>query len=281
MSVNHVHQSPPEPSDAALNSNARVRFALLGDVEPKPDPVFTNLEKAVAAINEINKDSPLDFVASIGDIARNGTIEQYEAATILLTQLQVPLFGIMGNEEMAGGEERFLEYVAKWNGALATSPEVRFVKILGSYAFIFATASNNGLGFSEQDLEWLTMQIKQNSQRAIILFTHAPAQDVFPEAQRRVIPNEEFNEILRNPNLHVQFSGHIHMDLDSIVTYIADKNGVHHVHAPAIERTKIGDSHTPRIRVVTLDNNGTVDIQSYHLDEKCFEEKHRIQFAIR
>lgn len=261
----------------AIQENSRVRFVVLGDVEPKPDPVFTNLENAVNAIHGINETLPIDFVASIGDVARNGTLEQYEGATHYLTQLKLPLFVIMGNEEMVEGENRFLEYAAKWNGS---TPELRFVKTFGRYAFIFATASIKGLEFTDQEIHWLTEQIQQNSDKTVILFTHAPAQDVFAGAQQRVIPNEEFKEILRHPNVRLHFSGHVHMDLDSVVTHVTDESSVHHVHAPSIERTKVGESHTPRLRVVTLETDGSVDIQSYNLDEKCFEEKHRIRFSI-
>jgi len=257
----------------------RVRFAVFGDVEPKPEPVFANLEKAVEAVNKINETFPIDFVASIGDIVHNGTVIQYEAAAAILNQAEVPIFGIMGNEEMAGGKERFQEYARKWSGETHT-PKLHFVKIMDRYAYIFATASNNGVEFSDDDLDWLAEQIQLNSDKPAILFTHAPAQNVFSVAQNRTIPNERFQEILRSPNLHLVFSGHTHIDPDFAETYVEDERRIHHIHTPGIERTKIGDSHTPRFRLVTMDADGSVDVQLYNLDEKCFEEKHRIQFSI-
>lgn len=258
----------------------RVRFAVLGDMEPKPEPVFVNLKKAVEAMGDISEKFPIDFVATVGDIAHKGTLAQYEAATTLFNQVKFPIFGIMGNEEMAGGKERYQEYAKKWNSETNTTPELRFVKIFGRYAYIFATASINGVEFSAEDIDWLEQQIQLNSHKAVTLFTHAPARGMYAIEERLTIPNEQFKKILRSPNLHLHFSGHTHIDPDFVETHVRDQCGTHHVHAPGIERTKIGNSHTPRFRVVTMEPDGSVDVQLYNLDEKCFEEKHRVQFAV-
>lgn len=273
-----IHEKTTNTDRATDTDN--VHFALLGDVEPKPDPDFSNLEKAVEAINKINEKTPFDFVAGIGDIPHKGTLIQYEGATESLKKLKVALFAIMGNEELGGGEELFLEYAARWNGNSAEQPQLQYTKYFGRYAYIFITATVNGVRFSETDLDWLEEQLQRNADRDIILFTHAPAKDIFPEVQPRSIPNERFVEILRGSNVRLQFSGHTHMDPDYTKTCITDPFGIHHVHIPGIERTKVGETHTPRFRTAMMQADGKVTIQTYNLKKDSFEEEHSFSFEI-
>lgn len=253
----------------------QVRFAVLGDVEPKPDPVFPHFQKTIDAINKLHAVTPLDFVASIGDITHRGTVAQYDEATRLIRRLEAPLLGIMGNEEVRGGRERFLDYAARWN-----NPGLHFTKEFGPYACVFATASVNGVRFNDEDLGWLAAEMGPRSGQRIALFTHAPAPGAFPVENGRAIPNERFVDILRSPGLRLHFSGHTHMDPDAVPTHVCDERGVHHIHAPGIERTKIGNAHVPRFRVVLMEADGTVDIQTFNLHRECFEDKHRIRFLL-
>jgi len=257
-----------------------VRFAVIGDVEPKPDPVFAQLENSVHRINQIHAQSPLDFVAGIGDIPHKGTVEQYENATSVLSALDPPLFAIMGNEEMAGGVERFYQYAAQWRKVMPDQINLRFVKTCGNLTCIFITASVDGVKFSDDDMDWLEEQITRYAQTAILLFTHAPAKDVYNINQNRAIQDERFAVILQHPALRLHFSGHTHIDPDFAPTHVIDSRGLHHVHVPGIERTKVGNKHTPRLRFVELQQNGAVDIQTFNLETQQFDEAHRIKLTV-
>ena len=63
------------------DDNVVLRFAILGDAEPKPKPEFPNLDAAVQDVNALAADGTLDFVIGVGDIAHKGTLIQYENAT--------------------------------------------------------------------------------------------------------------------------------------------------------------------------------------------------------
>lgn len=259
---------------------SNVRFAILGDVEPKPDPVFALFQNAIDRINSIHAQTPLDFVAGIGDIPHHGSVEQYENASSVLATLQPPLFAIMGNEEMAGGAARFQQYAARWRGTSPDKIALRYIKDCGQYTCIFITASTNGIQFSEEDLDWLEEQAALHSQNSILLFTHAPTKDIFEIDQARAIQHERFAEILHRSSIRLHFSGHTHIDPDFTATHVIDQQGVHHVHIPGIERTKVGEKHTPRFRLVELQPGGFIDIQTFNLMEQRFEETHRIQCVV-
>lgn len=269
-----MNTSPITPPKASL------RFAIIGDVEPKPDPVFAQLEDAVRCINAVHAQTPLDFVAGIGDIPHKGSVEQYENSTPILANLSLPLFGIMGNEEMAGGVERYVHYAAQWRKVTPAAIELRYVKECGNFTCIFMTASVDGVQFSDDDLQWLGEQVQQYAHTAILLFSHAPAKDIYKIDQKRAVQDERFAEILQHPSLRLHFTGHTHIDPDFAPTHVVDSHGLHHVHVPGITRTKVGDKHTPRLRFVELQANGAVDIQTFNLQTQQFEETHRVRFNL-
>ncbi|WP_218573656.1 hypothetical protein [Pseudomonas sp. OIL-1] len=64
-----------------------LRFAILGDAEPKPKAEFPGLAAAVGHVNHLSDTLDLDFVIGVGDIAHKGTELQYEAVTPVLQRL--------------------------------------------------------------------------------------------------------------------------------------------------------------------------------------------------
>lgn len=117
-----------------------VRFAVLGDVEPKPDPVFDNFRKAVEAVNRLAENTRLDFTVCIGDLAHQGKEAQYEIVSEILAGLHTPVYAIMGNEELSESAERFLKFSARWNRGSDAIPAISYVKERAGVAFVFATA---------------------------------------------------------------------------------------------------------------------------------------------
>ena len=72
-----------------MSCSVSVTFAVIGDCEPKPKPVFTELKKSIRAINELNERMGIRFTASVGDPAHKGSVEQYEAPSRHVS----PIFG--------------------------------------------------------------------------------------------------------------------------------------------------------------------------------------------
>ena len=67
-----------------------LRFAILGDAEPKPKAEFPGLAAAVGHVNHLTDTLNLDFVIGVGDIAHKGTELQYDAVTPVLQRLTLP-----------------------------------------------------------------------------------------------------------------------------------------------------------------------------------------------
>src|SRR5690606_32743247 len=113
---------------AAQQQGTVLRFAVLGDAEPKPKAEFPGVAAAVQDINAMAENSRLGFVVGVGDIAHKGTLLQYENVTPVLQQLSLPFYPIMGNEEHGSTVERFLEYANRWNNGKAMINSPRYIQ---------------------------------------------------------------------------------------------------------------------------------------------------------
>lgn len=58
---------------AAPTAEPVLRFAVLGDAEPKPLAEFPGLARAVDHVNALAAAQPMNFVVGVGDIAHKGT----------------------------------------------------------------------------------------------------------------------------------------------------------------------------------------------------------------
>jgi Icc protein len=253
-----------------------VRFAVIGDLEPKPTPDFENFRTTVDTVNQLNRTWPLDFVAGVGDIPHKGKKVQYEAVTEILRELRVPLYPILGNEELAADTSRFFEYADQWNDRPDTIRDTSYVKDHGEMRFVFATAERNGIDFTKDELDWIKTSLRTTDERPAVLFVHAPPKNVYSAGKEMTTTN--FDRILAVPNLTAVFSGHSHMNPDDVATEVKDEWGTNHVHVPGIERTKVGDCHVPRFRLVTIESAGRVTVETYNLREDAFEGRHSVVF---
>lgn len=261
-----------------MTSNATsLTFAVFGDVEPKPEPDFRSFAAAIEAVNTMQDTMNIRFTASIGDIVHSGKIEHFRIVTDLLAELNTPFYTIMGNEELMAGKDTYLQYAAHWLRRSNVQPAGRFVVKEDDYTLLFISAEQNGITLDDAEAQWLTKQVTQHTTQPIVLFTHAPAPGVFPAAKKRAMQNDLLAPILQHPNVIVHFSGHTHFDLDTTQHYTLDEHNVHHVHVPGIARTKVGPTHTPRFRVVTLHPaEQRMVVQTYNIATQQFEKKHEI-----
>ena len=243
-----------------LPAKAELRFAVIGDGEPKPDAEFPGLKAAIESINELAEDHDLSFVAGIGDIPHKGTVVQYEAALEVLKDLEIPLYPIMGNEEYNASEQRYLEYANRWNQGRVHVRALKYVVETQPMALIFATPEKDGRDFHDKGVRWIEAQLDAIGDKPTVLFIHGAPQAVFPEGGDKGVANPEFLGLMDRSSLVATFSGDLHMDLTR-VEGVREKYGVHHVHVPALERTKLPDKarHVPYYRIVSvLDNREVV-----------------------
>jgi 3',5'-cyclic-AMP phosphodiesterase len=247
----------------AQASEPVLRFAVLGDAEPKPEPRFPHMQAAVSQINAMSESLAIDFVAGVGDIAHKGTLIQYEAATAVLRNLILPFYPIMGNEEHGASVERYLEFARRWNSDKNWVPATRYTWEHPKIALVFASP-DFGRDFSDEGIAWMVNQLKALHPKPVMLVVHAAQAGVFKEAVAKGVHHPGFAEVVRSPNLMAVISGDLHMDMDR-VGHSFEVDNVHYLHIPALERTKIPDedNHTPMFRVITVLDDGTVDVDTY------------------
>lgn len=263
------------PEDAAL------RFAVIGDAEPKPDPEFPGVGAAVKSINSFAEPLDLDFVGGVGDIAHDGTIAQYKASLAHLETLPIPFYPIMGNEEFTSTEERFLEYATRWNQGDPAIDSVRYTIERDDVAFIFATPDKGGRDFSGEGIDWIESELEALGDKPAMLFIHGAPRGVFPEGGDKGVQNPEFSSLFEEPNLVATFSGDLHIDITRVKS-AREKHGVHHIQVPPLERTKVPDElrHHPYYRVVSVLENGDVVVNTYDLVAERFDPDQTYRFSL-
>lgn len=271
----------PERNSAGPNTlldSTSLRIAFLGDAEPKPLAEFPHMEAAVEHINSLNETMNIDFVIGVGDIAHKGTEVQYEAATEVLQKLSLPFYPIMGNEEHGSSVERYLTYASQWNSELEGT---RYIKEFDQAAFVFASP-DHGRDFDDDGTMWILEQIQRLAPKPVMLIVHGAQTGVYPENSDKGIHNELFREqVVSQPNLAAVISGDLHMDMDR-VNHSKKIGHVQYLHIPALERTKIPDetNHTPMIRLMTITNEGKVNVVTYEVGEMNPREEHEYLFTL-
>ena len=272
------------PHDAATAQHdaddALLRFAVLGDAEPKPEPQFPNMAAAVADINQLAMQQRLDFVIGVGDIAHKGTLVQYENATPVLQQLSLPFYPIMGNEEHGSSVERFMQFANLWNQGKITLDAPSYVLEFDHVALVLASP-DHGRDFNDSGIAWMLNQLQQLAPKPVLLVVHGAQAGVYPENADKGIHHPGFAEVIAQPNLAAVISGDLHMDMDRS-NHSKQLGKVHYLHIPALERTKIPDDsqHTAMFRLFTLHNDNLMQVDTYQTGVLTPLARHRYQFSL-
>lgn len=267
--------APAGGGDAAV-----LRFAVLGDAEPKPLAEFPNMAAAVRDVNALAARDGIDFVVGVGDIAHKGTLIQYEAATPVLQELSLPFYPIMGNEEFNETEERFLQYANLWNEGKAEFSSRRYVQDHSEVVMVYASPDFSR-EFNDEGVAWVLGQVREASPRPVFLIVHGAPVGVYPENAEKGIAHPGFAEVTAQPNLAAVISGDLHMDMDR-AQHSKQIDGVHYLHIPGLERTKIPDEtrHTPMFRVFSISAGGRVEVDTYEVGNPEPLERHAYSFQL-
>lgn len=268
------------PAENDREDDIALRFAVLGDAEPKPEPQFPNMAAAIDHVNRMAESMHIDFVVGVGDIAHKGTVVQYENATAELRRLALPFYPIMGNEEHGSTVERYLEYANRWGRGGQELTEPSYVVETEEVALVLASP-DSGRDFNDRGIEWMLERIKALQPKPVLLIVHGAQAGVYPENPDKGIYHEGFAEVVAQPNLTAVISGDLHMDMDR-VEHSKEIDGVHYLHIPPLERTKIPDEsrHTAMFRVFTLDTDNEVLVETYEVGVEEPLTRHEYRFEI-
>lgn len=257
-----------------------LRFAVLGDAEPKPEPQFPNMIAAIDQVNGMANTSGLDFAVGVGDIAHKGTQIQYVNSTAALAQLKLPFYPIMGNEEHNSTVDRFLEYANRWGAPKPALAQPSYVVETDHVALVM-TSPDEGRELLDNGINWILAQLDAIAPKPAILVVHGAQLGVYPERADKGIANPDFAKVVARPNLVAVISGDLHMDMDR-VEHSKQLGDVHYLHIPALERTKIPDDsrHNPMFRVFTLYGDGEMRVQTYQVGQVEPLQRHEYRFSI-
>ncbi|WP_088329734.1 metallophosphoesterase [Lacimicrobium sp. SS2-24] len=269
-------------ADSTDSQQPILRFAVIGDAEPKPEPKFPHLARAVSDINHLAAKEKLDFVTGIGDLPHKGTMIQYQNITPVLQQLTLPFYPIMGNEEYNAEqpEARFLEFANQWNQGKVTLTSGKYVLEYDKVALVMASP-DYGRDFTDEGIDWMLRQLARLAPKPVLLFVHGAQLGAYPERADKGISHPDFDKVISQPNLRAVISGDLHMDMDR-VNHSKQIGAVHYLHIPALERTKIPDerNHSPMFRVFSIDSGGQVKVETYAVGERHPLPRHAYQFSL-
>ncbi len=234
-----------------------ITFAVIGDAEPKPKAEFPGVSAAVETLNAIAQTRDIEFVFGVGDLPHKATDIQYENLTAVLKNLSLPFYPIMGNEEFNGSKEKFLRYAQHWGHNAQPIDAIRYTIDHPVATFVSASPDLDGREFTDEGVGWIKEQFEARPNQPKFLFVHGAQVGIFPEGGDKGTAHPEFPTLAEDDGLALIFSGDLHMDIHRVDGVVQDR-GVHHVHIPALERTKIPDEsfHHPYFRLVTLYSDG-------------------------
>ena len=257
-----------------------LRFVVLGDAEPKPEPQFPNMIAAIDQVNSMANTSGFDFAVGVGDIAHKGTQIQYVNSTAALAQLKLPFYPIMGNEEHNSTVDRFLEYANRWGAPRPAMTQPSYV-VETDHVVLVMISPDEGRELLDNGINWTLAQLDAIAPKPAILVVHGAQLGVYPERADKVIANPDFAKVVARPNLVAVISGDLHMDMDR-VEHSKQLGDVHYLHIPALERTKIPDEsrHNHMFRVFTLYGDGEMRVQTYQVGQVEPLQRHEYRFNI-
>ena len=176
--------------------------------------------------------------------------------------------------------ERYLQYSNRWGQDKPEIADPSYVVETDTVALVLASP-DHGRDFDDQGIDWMLNQIRQLQPKPVLLVVHGAQTGVYPENADKGITHERFDEVIQQPNLAAVISGDLHMDMDRVV-HSREIDGVHYLHIPALERTKIPDesNHTPMFRVFTLEADGRMLVETFEVGVAEPLARHEYRFDI-
>lgn len=184
-----------------LVSAEQFRFALFTDIHIQMQNDFSSIDLQ-KAVDDLNKQTAIDFVIVSGDITEFGDLASLQKAKTLLDKLKVPYYITLGNHE------------TKWSESGSTD----FVRVFGDDKFQFLHKGIYFIGFATgpvikmgdghiapQDIVWVNNELSKLDRKIpIIAVTHYPLQS------GDVDNWYEMTDVLRKYNVQSVLNGHYH-----------------------------------------------------------------------
>ncbi|MCF6283820.1 MAG: metallophosphoesterase [Candidatus Hydrogenedentes bacterium] len=186
-----------------LGQDGPLRFAVLTDLHLLDSRSVGIVGRAV---NAINNDHSIDFVAVLGDLSSHGTLPEMNLARHALERLRAPYFCVPGPHDISAGTEYGYEFYRR------AFKKPQWKENRGGWTFIgLDTTGGKRLSavMSDDSLAWLDDQLAHlDKDRPVVLFCHHP---LGPNAREARLENAaEVLTRFQHHNLRLVASGHVH-----------------------------------------------------------------------
>jgi predicted phosphodiesterase len=221
------------------NSDNVITIAFTGDSHRS----FDELDDFVSSVNNLNRETQIDFVVHVGDLADFGLPKQYLWSNEYLLKLEVPYIAVIGNHDLvSNGGDAYQQMFGVYNFSFVYD-SVKFI-VINTNSLEF---ENNG---KVPDINWLRAQLKPDGAfgKAVVLFHVAPMHGEFD-------PNliDDFSDAL-SENQNVLFVAHGHMHDFSVTVPYADS--IPYVNVYSVEHKKYN--------VIRIENEN-FEVSTYNL----------------
>ncbi len=212
---------------SAAGAEKGVRVALLSDphVNFKTNGLAAtfgaHFDQTIKAVN----DARVDVVLIAGDLANEGTVEEWRAFRGYIKKLKAPVFYVPGNHDVGHKVNS-----GKKAGAVTSERVKSYEKELGKSWFanesaglriIGVNSSLLGSGLPEEEKQWtfLEKELSKPSPKPTILFMHYPLYLLNPEEAGGIYynlepaPRKRLLELLQRGGVKTVLTGHLHHNL--------------------------------------------------------------------
>ncbi len=264
------YSSGDELSEANwLDSKNTLKVWALADIQPKSRE---HEEAFEFAIEDINNNVPnIDLAIVAGDIVNKAKEHKFDWYIETRDNSYIKeWYEIIGNHDLISDKGKLFREKLR--------EEVNYSIVKDNILFIFMSDSERGKStvISDETFEWWKDLVVNNQDKIIVVTTHAPLEDSgipFSSFEdRKVINSKRFTEVLRDYNVDIWLSGHLHLP-HGIMNNIVEKdkfNGALFVHISSI-RPEIMGIKDSESRVLTFAcGSDKVLIQSRNHEKSSF-----------
>lgn len=186
-------------------------FAVCGDSRGS-DEVYLQILRGV-------EEDGAAFFVNTGDLVDNGTTEEFEHFSDLMSDFTIPFFPVPGNHDSPDGLlDEFLEY----SGA----PGEHYSFDYGQGHFVIIDSHLGVL--RNHEIDWLEADLSSTDQPLKVVFLHHPPFDPDGTDHIMLYGNEKFMALVEEYEVSYVFAGHIHAYVEGLrnrVRYIITGGG--------------------------------------------------------
>lgn len=226
-----LNNSTDDIKDVEYAGN-EIRFIIVGDPHVKDGSISKKESDRLKKVVNFINNSDVDFAVFLGDMADNGTKEEFEITKDILTNLEKPYHVIAGNHDVRKSREMFGSYFGP----------MEYIKKVKGYQLIFVGIDADKDNGKETKLKWSFDFNNVDKDIPTLVFNHGPVidppsecvycnwgEDILGYGKSMKVELDKFTNIIG------VISGHVHYDSDQTI------NKTRHITINGLTTIKLAD----------------------------------------